>query len=151
MFLTKKLTLPAPEEALPGRDAPMAVPEAHFVNGNPLKPPFPEGFETAMFGFGCFWGAEKIFWEVDGVHTTAVGYAGGSTPNPTYQEVCSGRTGHNEVVFVVYDPSGEGRSKIYANYGRFFAKIPNDLAARAFGTWERPDSRTFGWPQRLPE
>ncbi len=112
MFLTKKLTLPTPEEALPGRDEPMAVPEAHFVNGNPLKPPFPEGFETAMFGFGCFWGAEKIFWELDGVHTTAVGYAGGSTPNPTYQEVCSGRTGHNEVVSVVHDPSVIGYEEL---------------------------------------
>ena len=82
------------------------------MNGNPVKPPFPEGFETAMFGFGCFWGAEKIFWELDGVHTTAVGYAGGSTPNPTYQEVCSGRTGHNEVVFVVYDPSVVGYEEL---------------------------------------
>ena len=105
MFLTKKLTLPEPEEALPGRDDAIAVPDAHFVNGNPLQPPFPEGFETAMFGLGCFWGAEKAFWELDGVYTTAVGYAGGHTPNPTYQEVCTGRTGHNEVVFVVYDPS----------------------------------------------
>jgi len=112
MFLTKKLTLPTPEEALPGRDEPMAVPDAHFVNGNPLKPPFPEGFETALFGFGCFWGAEKIFWELDGVHTTAVGYAGGSTPNPSYHEVCSGRTGHNEVVFVVYDPSVIGYEEL---------------------------------------
>lgn len=90
--------------ALPGRDTPMRVPERHFVNGNPLAPPYPEGFEQAMFGLGCFWGAERKFWEADGVWTTAVGYAAGITPNPTYEEVCSGRTGHGEVVLVVFDP-----------------------------------------------
>ena len=101
----KKLSLPTPEEALRGRNTEMPVPDRHFVNGNSLKPPFPEGMETAMFGLGCFWGAERKFWQQSGVYTTAVGYAAGSTPNPTYQEVCSGLTGHNEVVFVVYDPS----------------------------------------------
>ncbi len=100
----KKLTLPQPEEALPGRSQVMPVPERHFVNGNPLKPPFADGMETAMFGLGCFWGAERKFWQQDGVFTTAVGYAAGVTPNPTYKEVCSGLTGHNEVVYVVYDP-----------------------------------------------
>lgn len=100
----KKLTLPKPEEALPGRAEQMPVPAAHFVNGNRLKPPFPEGMEMAMFGMGCFWGAERKFWQLNGVYTTAVGYAAGVTPNPTYQEVCTGMTGHNEVVFVVYDP-----------------------------------------------
>lgn len=100
----KKLTIPKPEEALPGRAEQMPVPAAHFVNGNRLKPPFPEGMEMAMFGMGCFWGAERKFWQLNGVYTTAVGYAAGVTPNPTYQEVCSGMTGHNEVVFVVYDP-----------------------------------------------
>ncbi|MGZ4798402.1 MAG: peptide-methionine (S)-S-oxide reductase MsrA [Acidimicrobiia bacterium] len=90
--------------ALPGRDTPMEVPERHFVNGNPLAGPYPEGFEQAMFGLGCFWGAERKFWEADGVWVTAVGYAAGFTPNPTYQEVCSGRTGHSEVVLVVFDP-----------------------------------------------
>jgi peptide-methionine (S)-S-oxide reductase len=100
----KKTEMPAPDDALSGRDTPMSVPDKHYVNGNPLKPPFPEGMKTAMFGLGCFWGAERKFWQLDGVYTTAVGYAGGYTPNPTYQEVCSGRTGHNEVVFVVYDP-----------------------------------------------
>jgi len=104
MFSTKKLALPTPEEALAGRDEKMSVPEAHFVNGHPLKPPFPEGLESALFGLGCFWGAEKLFWQLDGVYTTAVGYAAGVTPNPTYQEVCTGRTGHNEVVLVVYEP-----------------------------------------------
>lgn len=100
----KKLTLPTSEEALPGRSQRMPVPGRHYVNGNPLQPPFPEGLETAMFGLGCFWGAERKFWQQEGVFTTAVGYAAGSTPNPTYQEVCTGMTGHNEVVFVVYDP-----------------------------------------------
>ncbi|MEB3219908.1 MAG: peptide-methionine (S)-S-oxide reductase MsrA [Nostocales cyanobacterium 94392] len=102
--LGKKLTIPTPEEALPGRAESMQVPEKHYVNGNPLKAPFPEGMEKAIFGMGCFWGAERKFWQLDGVYTTAVGYAAGSTPNPTYKEVCSGMTGHNEVVLVVYDP-----------------------------------------------
>lgn len=101
----KKLSLPTAAEALPGRETAMPVPKQHFVNGNPLQPPFPEGMETAMFGMGCFWGAERKFWQQPGVFTTAVGYAAGITPNPTYQEVCSGMTGHNEVVFVVYDPA----------------------------------------------
>jgi len=105
-FLKHKTEMPAPEKALPGRDQEMpGVPESHFVLDTPLKPPFPEGIETAMFGMGCFWGAEKDFWELDGVYTTAVGYAAGRTPNPTYEEVCSGRTGHNEVVLVAFDPA----------------------------------------------
>ena len=101
----RKPEMPSPEQALPGRTEVMAVPATHFVNGKPLQPPFPDGLETAMFGLGCFWGAERAFWQTDGVFTTAVGYAGGFTPNPSYQEVCSGRTGHNEVVLVVFDPS----------------------------------------------
>ncbi|WP_206035840.1 peptide-methionine (S)-S-oxide reductase MsrA, partial [Prescottella equi] len=92
------------DQALPGRDAVMPVPDAHYVNGHPLRPPFPDGMQTAVVGMGCFWGAEKEFWELDGVYSTAVGYAGGFTPNPTYEEVCSGRTGHSEVVLVVFDP-----------------------------------------------
>ncbi len=102
--LGKKMTVPTAQEALPGRKESMPVPEKHHVNGNPLKPPFPEGMEKVVFGMGCFWGAERKFWQLDGVYTTAVGYAAGSTPNPTYKEVCSGMTGHNEVVLVVYDP-----------------------------------------------
>ncbi len=102
--LGKKLTIPTPEQALPGRAQQMRVPEKHFINGNPLKGPFPVGMEMAMFGLGCFWGAERKFWQQEGVYTTAVGYAAGSTPNPTYREVCTGMTGHNEVVLVVYDP-----------------------------------------------
>lgn len=100
----KKLSLPKPEDALPGRTQAMAVPEKHFVNGNLLKPPFPDGMEMVIFGMGCFWGAERKFWELNGVFSTSVGYAAGYTPNPTYKEVCSGMTGHNEVVLVVYDP-----------------------------------------------
>ncbi len=100
----KKLSIPSAQEALPGRSEPMPVPAHHFVNGNPLKPPYPDGMEIAMFGLGCFWGAERKFWQLEGVFTTAVGYAAGVTPNPSYQEVCSGMTGHNEVVRVVFDP-----------------------------------------------
>ncbi|HAM58190.1 MAG TPA: peptide-methionine (S)-S-oxide reductase, partial [Candidatus Rokubacteria bacterium] len=100
----KTLGLPSPAEALPGRTEPMPVPAKHFVNGAPLTPPFPAGMERAVFGMGCFWGAERGFWLTKGVHTTAAGYAGGLTPNPTYEEVCSGFTGHAEVVLVVFDP-----------------------------------------------
>ena len=98
----QKLQLPTAETALPGRNVEMPVPSAHFVNKNPLKPPFPEGTELALFGLGCFWGAERMFWQIEGVFSTSVGYAAGLTPNPTYEEVCSGQTGHNEVVRVVY-------------------------------------------------
>src|SRR4051794_30321741 len=100
----KKLQLPTAAEAPPGRTGRMRVPEQHFANGNRLAPPFPEGTEQAVFGLGCFWGAERKFWQVPGVYSTAAGYAGGSTPNPTYEEVCSGKTGHAEVVLVVFDP-----------------------------------------------
>ena len=100
----KKKTMVKPEDALPGRAERMPVPAKHFVNGAPLEPPFPAGLEQAVFGLGCFWGAEKLFWLTPGVYTTAVGYAGGVTPNPTYEEVCSGLTGHTEVVLVVFDP-----------------------------------------------
>ncbi len=103
-LLANKLELPTAEVALPGRTEKMPVPESHFVNGNSMIPPYPTGTETAMFGLGCFWGAEKRFWQHTGVHVTAVGYAGGLTPNATYEEVCTGLTGHNEVVLVVFDP-----------------------------------------------
>ena len=106
MFGAGRMTsLPTTAEALPGRETSMPVPAKHFVNGNPLQPPFPEGMEMALFGLGCFWGAERKFWEMTGVYTTAVGYAAGITPNPDYKEVCTGMTGHNEVVLVVFDPA----------------------------------------------
>jgi peptide-methionine (S)-S-oxide reductase len=111
-----KTRMPAPDDALPGRTEAMPVVNHHYVNGNPIKPPFPDGLDMAMFGLGCFWGAERKFWQTPGVYTTAVGYAGGHTPNATYQEVCSARTGHNEVVRVIYDPkkiSYEGLLKIF--------------------------------------
>ena len=103
LFQTRKPEMPSKADALPGRTERMPVPARHFVNGNPLVPPFP-GMEVAIFGLGCFWGAERKFWEKPGVFTTAVGYAAGHTPNPSYREVCSGQTGHNEVVLVAYDP-----------------------------------------------
>jgi peptide-methionine (S)-S-oxide reductase len=108
----KKLELPTADEALPGRAKSMSVPDRHYVNGHPLVPPFPAGMRQAMFGLGCFWGAERRFWQLPGVYVTAVGYAGGSTPNPDYEEVCSGYTGHNEVVLVVYDPDKIGYGEL---------------------------------------
>jgi len=104
MFM-KKLQMPEPDKALPGRNEPMPVTDRHFVNGNNIKAPFPEAMQQALFGLGCFWGAERKFWQAEGVYTTAVGYAGGYTPNATYEEVCSGMTGHAEVVLVVFDPA----------------------------------------------
>ena len=103
-FKQKPMKIPTAAEALPGRPAPIPTASTHWVSGNSIKPPFPAGMETAMFGLGCFWGAERKFWQLPGVYATAVGYVGGPTPNPTYQEVCSGMTGHNEVVLVVFDP-----------------------------------------------
>ncbi len=105
IFSSHKNEMVAAERALPGRSASLSVPPAHFVNGHPLQPPFPEGMHQAVFAMGCFWGAERVFWQTPGVYTTAVGYAGGFTPNPTYREVCSGQTGHTESVLVVFDPA----------------------------------------------
>jgi peptide-methionine (S)-S-oxide reductase len=117
----KKLDLPAPDQALPGRSTAMPVADRHTVLGTPLAGPWPAGMQTAVFGMGCFWGAERIFWQIPGVYSTSVGYAGGSTPNPTYEETCSGRTGHAEVVQVVYDP----------------AKVSYETLLKAF--WENHD------------
>ncbi|MGO9901548.1 MAG: peptide-methionine (S)-S-oxide reductase MsrA [Solirubrobacteraceae bacterium] len=111
-FPRNKMTLVDPSEALPGRSTPMPVPDRHAVLGTPLRPPFPDGFEQAIVAMGCFWGAEKAFWSLPGIYTTAVGYAGGTTPNPTYEEVCSGRTGHTEAVLVVFDPAKTSYAEI---------------------------------------
>jgi peptide-methionine (S)-S-oxide reductase len=111
-FSTKKLRMPSPDEALRGRTAKMPVDAAHFISGNRITAPFPDGMKLAMFGMGCFWGAERKFWQTPGVYSTAVGYAAGYTPNPTYEEVCSGMTGHNEVVLVVYDPKQVSYEKL---------------------------------------
>ena len=116
LFSRHKSEIPAPEDALPGRDTPVLAPGDHAVLGTPMSPPFPEDTESVVLGLGCFWGAEKIFWQLPGVHTTAVGYAAGSTPNPTYEEVCSGRTGHNEVVLVVFRPEEISLEEILRNF-----------------------------------
>src|SRR5919199_811994 len=114
LFSRHKTKMVTPPEALPGRGQPaFAVPERHAVLGTPLRAPFPEGMSTAVFGLGCFWGAERRFWQIDGVYTTAVGYAGGFTPNPTYEEVCGGRTGHTEVVLVVFDPAVTSYGEVF--------------------------------------
>lgn len=105
-----------PEQALPGRSEPLVVPEKHYVNGHPIKPPFPEGMRLAVVAMGCFWGAEKGYWQLDGVYSTAVGYAGGYTPNPTYEEACSGRTGHTEAVLVVFDPEVIGYGRLLKQF-----------------------------------
>src|SRR5215831_5879611 len=112
MFASRKSQMPARDKALPGRATALVVPELHFVNGNRIVPPFPAGLEQAMFGLGCFWGAERKFWQQPGVFSTAVGYAGGFTPNPTYEEVCTGQTGHAEVVLVVFDPKQTSYEKL---------------------------------------
>lgn len=112
----KKAVMPEPEDALPGRAQVMAVTASHYVTGHSLQPPFPDGMQQAVFGLGCFWGAERKFWQLAGVHSTAVGYAGGYTPNPLYEEVCSGMTGHNEVVLVVFDPSEISYSQLLTTF-----------------------------------
>jgi peptide-methionine (S)-S-oxide reductase len=145
----KKLTLPSLTEALPGRTETMPVPARHFVNGHPLQPPFPAGLQKAMFGMGCFWGAERKFWSLPGVYTTAVGYAGGITPNPTYREVCSGLTGHNEVVLVVYDPA----ALVYEELLRVFWESHNPTQGMRqgndVGTQYRSGIYVFDAEQRL--
>lgn len=115
-FLRKKVSMPAKEDALPGRSTPMRIAVKHFVNGNPMPSPYPAEMQTAMFGLGCFWGAEKRFWTMPGVWITAVGYSAGYTPNPSYEEVCSGMTGHNEVVLVVFDPKKTSYSTLLKTF-----------------------------------
>lgn len=117
LFTRKSLEMPTADQALPGRPTPIPTAKRHFINGNPIQPPYPEGLQRAVFALGCFWGAERKFWELgDGIFTTAVGYAGGFTPNPTYEEVCSGRTGHTEVVLVVFDPKRISYEKLLKTF-----------------------------------
>jgi peptide-methionine (S)-S-oxide reductase len=146
--MQKKQRMPDPGEALPGREEPMPVPDNHFVNGNPLKPPYPPGMQIAMFGLGCFWGAERKFWEVPGVYVTAVGYAGGYTPNPTYREVCSGMTGHNEVVRVVFDPNRVSYEKLLEVFWEAHDPTQGMRQGNDVGTQYRSGIYTYNEPQK---
>jgi peptide-methionine (S)-S-oxide reductase len=150
MFGSKshRLTIPSAAEALPGRAERMPVPPAHFVLGTPLVPPFPEGMEQAVFGMGCFWGAERVFWEAPGMHTTAVGYAGGATPNPTYEEVCSGRTGHTEAVLAVFDPQVIGYDALLKLFWENHDPTQGMRQGNDVGTQYRSAIYTFSDAQR---
>jgi peptide-methionine (S)-S-oxide reductase len=147
-LLRRKTAMPSKEDALPGREQRIAVPSSHFVLGTPLEPPFPEGTERAIFGMGCFWGAERDFWEADGVFTTAVGYAGGLTPNPTYEEVCSGRTGHNEVVLVVHRPSDISYDELLRIFWEGHDPTQGMRQGNDIGTQYRSGIYTFSDAQR---
>ncbi len=144
---TKMLQLPTPAEALPGRKVPVHVTNRHLVLGNPIQPPFPAGLAQAVFGLGCFWGAERKFWQQEGVYTTAVGYAGGHTPNPTYEEVCSGRTGHTEVVLVVYDPARIGYEALLRLFWENHDPTQGMRQGNDLGTQYRSAIYTFGEAQ----
>lgn len=144
----KTLEIPAPDQALPGRAEPMPVTNRHYVNGHPIQPPFPNGMETALFGLGCFWGAERKFWQVEGVYTTAAGYAGGHTPNPTYQEVCTGRTGHNEVVLVVFDPGRVSYRKLLKVFWEAHDPTQGMRQGNDVGTQYRSGIYVYGEAQR---
>src|SRR5579872_3169205 len=145
----KKLEMPAADEALPGRASPIPTAERHFVNGSALKGPYPEGSAKAMFGLGCFWGAERKFWELgSGVLVTAAGYAGGFTPNPTYEEVCSARTGHNEVVLVVYDPKKISYDRLLKTFWESHDPTQGMRQGNDVGTQYRSGIYTFGAAQR---
>jgi peptide-methionine (S)-S-oxide reductase len=149
MFLfSKPSTMVTADEALPGRDETMPVPAAHEVLGNPIAPPFPEGLEQAIFGLGCFWGAERIFWSAPGVYTTAVGYAGGFTANPTYEEVCSGRTGHTEAVLVVFDPQETSYEEILRLFWENHDPTQGMRQGNDQGTQYRSAIYTIGEAQR---
>jgi peptide-methionine (S)-S-oxide reductase len=144
----KKLKLPSAGEALPGRSSKMPIPEKHFVNGHPLAPPYPAGLERALFGLGCFWGAEKSFWLIPGVYITAVGYAGGYTPNPTYEEVCSGMTGHNEVVLVVFDPKQVSYAQLLKTFWEAHDPTQGMRQGNDVGTQYRSGIYTYSAVQR---
>ena len=148
-MLRKKTELPSAADALPGRQTPIPTAAKHFLNQNALKGPYPDGFETAVFGFGCFWGAERKFWELgDGIHVTAVGYAAGHTPNPTYEEVCSGRTGHNEVVLVVYDPKKISYEKLLKTFWESHDPTQGMRQGNDVGTQYRSGIYVYGDAQR---
>src|SRR4026209_1490221 len=145
----KKLEMPSAAEALPGRSTPIPTAREHFVLHRPIKGPYPEGLETAAFGLGCFWGAERVFWKLgDGIYTTAVGYAGGATPNPTYEEVCSGRTGHNEVVLVAYDPAKTSYERLLKTFWENHDPTQGMRQGNDVGTQYRSAIYTFGEAQK---
>jgi peptide-methionine (S)-S-oxide reductase len=149
LFMRKSTALPSAAEALPGRAQPIPTATTHFVNGHQLKPPYPAGLEQAVFGLGCFWGAERKFWELgDGVHVTAVGYAGGHTPNPSYEEVCSGRTGHTEVVLVVFDPKTVSYERLLKAFWENHDPTQGMRQGNDVGTQYRSAIYTFGEAQR---
>ncbi|WP_334141147.1 peptide-methionine (S)-S-oxide reductase MsrA [Rhabdothermincola sp.] len=148
LFGRHKLELPTPDTALPGRETAMPVVDRHAVNGHPLLPPFPDGHQQALFGMGCFWGAERRFWQAEGVYTTAVGYAGGITPNPTYEEVCSGLTGHAEVVLVVFDPAVIGFESLLRIFWESHDPTQGMRQGNDIGTQYRSAIYWFGEHQR---
>jgi peptide-methionine (S)-S-oxide reductase len=148
-FMRKTTALPSAAEALPGRAQPMPTATSHFVNGRPLQQPYPAGLEQAVFGLGCFWGAERQFWQLrDGIYTTAVGYAGGYTPNPTYEEVCSGRTGHTEAVLVVFDPKTVGYDQLLKTFWESHNPTQGMRQGNDVGTQYRSAIYTFSDAQR---
>jgi peptide-methionine (S)-S-oxide reductase len=154
-MLFKKPSLPTAAETLPGRDAAIPVPDRHTVLGAPLLPPFPDGIEHLVLGMGCFWGAERVFWQLPGVYTTAVGYAGGATPNPTYREVCSGRTGHAEVVLVAYDPAAVSTEEVLRRFWEGHdptqaMRQGNDVGTqyRSAIFWQTPEQRDLALATR---
>jgi peptide-methionine (S)-S-oxide reductase len=147
-MLNNKLKMPPRENSLPGRANALPTATHHFVNGTPIKEPFPEGMEVAMFGLGCFWGAERKFWELPGVYTTAAGYAAGHTPNPTYQEVCTGLTGHNEVVLVVYDPAKIGYGELVKTFFESHDPTQGMRQGNDVGTQYRSGIYVFNEEQR---
>ena len=145
----KKTAMPAPEDAPAGHSEEMPVVNRHFVNGNPVKPPFPDGMQMAMFGLGCFWGSERKFWQEEGVYSTAVGYAGGYTPNPTYREVCTGRTGHNEVVRVIYNPAITSYEKLLKLFWESHDPTQGMRQGNDVGTQYRSGIYTYTDEQRI--
>ncbi len=147
-LFSSKTRMPTAAEAPAGRSQPMPVPERHFVSRHPLKPPFPDGLERAVFGLGCFWGAERKFWQMEGVYTTAAGYAGGCTPNPTYEEVCSGRTGHAEVVLVVFDPAAVSYDELLRVFWEAHDPTQGMRQGNDVGTQYRSAIYTYGDAQQ---